>query len=323
HASGEHGEPAEHSASAHAGRPQHLSWDAEYLQIEHHEHLHALTGKRPFLNVPFFLVRVGLYFAAWIFISMRMFGFSTKQDASKDPKLTVRAERFSPVALMATALTFTFAAFDWLMSLNPFWYSTIFGVWIFAGSILVAHAVITLVTLSLRSAGFLGNAVTVEHYHDLGKLSFGFTVFWAYIGFSQFFLIWYASIPEETVFFHQRWGVGPWKTVSMAILIVHFVFPFLLMMSRNIKRRPGILAIGVSVLVVMHLVEMYWIVMPNFVPRVGLEPGDVLQLHWLDLTSLLGIGGVYLALVFRQMTQHKLIPVGDPRLARSLAFENA
>ncbi len=317
HTTGEH-------ASAHAGvRPIRMNWDEEYEHIEHHEHSQVLAHKRPYLNVPFFLIRIGIYFAAWIFISMRLFGLSTKQDGSKDPKLTVTAQRFSPVALMATVLTFTFAAFDWLMSLNPYWFSTIFGVWIFAGSILVAHAVITLVTLSLRSNGFIGNAVTVEHYHDLGKLTFGFTVFWAYIGFSQFFLIWYASIPEETVFFHQRWGDGPWKTVSMIILGVHFVFPFLLMMSRNIKRRPAILAIGVGVLVIMHMVEIYWIVMPNYVPRAGMEPGDALQIHWLDVASLVGIGGVYLAWVFRQMTQHKLIPVGDPRLARSLAFENA
>lgn len=311
--------PSEHGVIQRAR----LTQDEEYEQIEHHEEAHLLHEKRQFLNIPFFYIRVFIYFAAWIFIALRLFGWSTKQDATKDPQLTVKAHSFAPVATIIASLTLTFAAFDWLMALNPFWYSTIFGVWIFAGSILIAHAVITLVTLSLRKSGFLGDSVSVEHYHDLGKLSFGFTVFWAYISFAQFFLTWYASIPEETTFYHHRWGDGPWKTVSLLLLGLHFVFPFLLMLSRNIKRRPQMLVFGVLTLIVMHVVECYWIVMPNYTQTAAQQPGDVLAFHWLDVTSLLGVGGIYLAWVFRQMTQHKLIPVGDPRLPRSLAFENA
>jgi hypothetical protein len=299
-----------------------ISWEEEYQEVEKHEEAHLLHEKRAYLNTPFFLIRVALYFAVWIFIAMRLFGLSTKQDSSKDPSLTVAAQRMTPGATILLALTMTFAAFDWLMSLNPYWYSTIFGVWIFAGAILVVHAIITLVTLSFRANGYIGDAVNVEHYHDLGKLSFGFTVFWGYISFAQFFLTWYASIPEETVFYHHRFD-GPWKVVSLLIIAVHFVFPFFLLLSRNIKRRPGLLSFGVLTLIVMHVVECYWIVMPNYVPTAGMERGEVLQFHWLDITTLIGVGGIYLAWVFRNMTKHKLIPVGDPRLPRSLAFENA
>jgi len=299
------------------------SAEAEQTLIEEHEEAHLVSLKRPYLNTPFFLGRVAFYFLVWTLIALRLFGLSTRQDSTKDPSLTVSAQRMAPLAMIVTALTMTFAGFDWLMSLDPTWYSTIFGVWIFAGAIVCTHALITLITLGLRRSGHLGNAVTVEHFHDLGKLSFGFLVFWAYIGFSQFFLIWYASIPEETTFYHNRWGDGPWKAVSLLILFAHFVFPFLFMLSRNVKRRPGVLAIGVLTVVLMHVVEVYWIVMPNYVPSEGMQRGDVLAVSWVDLACLVGVAGAYFAWVFRQMTRHALIPVGDPRLPRSMAFENA
>ncbi len=152
---------------------------------------------------------------------------------------------------------------------------------------------------------------------------FGFLVFWAYISFAQFFLIWYAAIPEETIFYHQRWGDGPWKTVSLLILFAHFVLPFFVLLSRNVKRNLTGVAVGCVIVVLMHLVEMYWAIMPNYTIRPDQQIGDVLAFHWLDAACLVGVGGIYLAWVFFQMTKHSLIPVGDPRLKRSLAFENA
>lgn len=280
----------------------------------------TLALKLPYLNRPFFLVRAVIYFAIWAWLALRLFRLSTLQDSTRDPKMTVAAQRFAPGATFLFGLSLTFAAFDWLMSLDPMWYSTIFGVWVFAGSVVAIHAVLILVTLAFRRQGLIGEAVNVEHYHDLGKLLFGFTVFWAYISFSQFFLIWYAGIPEETRFYHLRWGEGPWRAVGYGIVFLHFVVPFALLLSRNTKRKLPVLGFAAALLLVMHLVEVYWAVMPNFRPLV--LSTDHLEVHWLDVACLLGVGGVYLALVFWQMTRHPLIPVGDPRLERSLRFEN-
>lgn len=270
--------------------------------------------KRPWLNRNAFLVRAVIYFAIWLFLATRLFGFSTSQDSSKDPKLTLAAQSFAPGGTILFGLSLTFAAFDWLMSLNPGWYSTIFGVTIFAGSVVAIFATLILVTMALRDDGLLKDVLKVEHFHDMGKLLFGFMVFWAYVNFSQFMLIWYASLPEETVYFHLRWDVGPWKNISLAIVFLHFVVPFFTIVSRNAKRRLSILRIGAIILLAMHCVEMYWIVMPNY-------KGGESSFHWMDAACFLGVGGLYLALVFNRMTKHPLIPIGDPRLARSLHHE--
>jgi hypothetical protein len=285
-----------------------------------HARIHAsvLAKKSKYLNQTFFLVRAAFYFLVWIFLATRLFGYSADQDRSRDPKLTLRAQRFSAPGAMLFALTLTFAAFDWIMSLEPTWFSTIFGVYYFATGVVSSLAVIILVTMSLRSSGPLRDVVTVEHYHDLGKLMFGFLVFWAYIGFSQFMLIWYASLPEETTWYHNRWDFAPWSTVSTVIVIGHFVVPFFWLISRNAKRNLGLLQIGAAILLIMHVVDMYWFVMPNYL--LGQEG---FTFHWLDIACLLAVGGIYGAWVFFRMTKFPLIPIGDPRLARSLHFQNA
>lgn len=277
-----------------------------------------LEKKKPYLNQTFFLIRVGIYFVVWVLLAVRLFGYSTAQDKSKDKKLTLSMQRFAPPATFLYGLTLTFAAFDWIMSLEPTWFSTIFGVIIFACGVVSSLAVIILVTLSLRAAGPLKGAVTIEHYHDLGKLMFGFLVFWAYVQFSQFMLIWYAALPEETTFYHNRWDFAPWDKVSQALILFHFIVPFFWIISRNFKRNVGRLRIGAAVLLVMHVVDMYWFVMPNFhLGKAGFS------FHWLDAACLLAVAGIYGAFVFNRMTQHALVPVGDPRLQRSLQFLNA
>jgi hypothetical protein len=277
-----------------------------------------MRKKASYLNKPFFLLRFGFYFAVWILVAMRLFKLSTDQDKSKDPKLTLRAQALAPPATFLFALTLTFAAFDWIMSLEPTWFSTIFGVVIFACGVVSSYAVLILTTLALRSSGPLDGAVTIEHYHDLGKLMFGFLVFWAYVSFSQYMLIWYAALPEETTFFHNRWDFEPWGNVSMAIILFHFVAPFFWTISRNFKRNVGRLRIGALIIIVMHVVDIYWFVMPNF--HLG-KPG--FSFHWLDAACLLAVVGIYGAFVFHRMTQFSLVPVGDPRLQRSLHFQNA
>lgn len=323
-ASDAHGTPNEpHNPAVHGGAAPHANAAAHAGHGpggDPHALIHStiLAKKAAYLNKGFFLVRVAIYFIVWALIAMRLFRLSTEEDKKKDPELTLAAQRFAPPGTFLFGLTLTFAAFDWIMSLEPTWFSTIFGVTYFASGVVSSLAVIILTTLALRNAGPLEGAVTVEHYHDLGKLMFGFLVFWGYVNFSQFMLIWYASLPEETTFFHNRWDYAPWDKVSIAIILFGFVLPFFWTMSRWFKRNTGRLQIGAAILVVMHVVNMYWHVMPNYM--LGKEG---FAFHWMDIACLLAVSGVYGAFVFHRMTQYSLVPIGDPRLERALNFQNA
>ena len=317
---GERGARAGMAAGKHAAAGVHEAGSAENALHESHAKIHdgTMERKSAYLNKTFFYVRAVLYFIIWAFLGVRLLSYSTTQDTTKDPNLTLRAQRFAPPATMLFALSLTFAAFDWIMALEPTWFSTIFGVVYFSCGVVSSYAVIILVTMALRTSGPLEGAVTPEHYHDLGKLMFGFLVFWAYVSFSQFMLIWYAALPEETTFFHNRWDFGPWSKVSLAIIVFGFVAPFFWLISRNFKRNLGRLQVGAAILLVMHVVDMYWFVMPNY----ALGSNDF-SFSWIDAACLLAVGGVYGAFVFFRMTKHSLVPIGDPRLERSLHFQNA
>jgi hypothetical protein len=306
-------------AQAHAGSAAHSEGAAHGASHAEHSPQHALhsetiEAKVAYLNQPFFFLRAVLYFAVWAVLSWFFVSRSTGQDVKRDLDSTKAMQGWAPLATFAFALSLTFAAFDWMMSLEPAWYSTIFGVQYFSITAVSSLATIITVTYALKNAGILGDAVQVEHYHDLGKLLFGFLVFWAYISFSQFMLIWYASIPEETTYYHLRWSPG-WQTFTLALALGHFIFPFLYLISRNIKRRVPLLAFGAGWLLVMHVLECFWLVMPYASETGAFEP------HWMDIASLLAVGGCYLAVVFFRMNQLPLVPVGDPRLARSLRHE--
>jgi hypothetical protein len=200
------------------------------------------------------------------------------------------------------------------MSLDPHWYSTIYGGYFFAGSLVSALALMAVVLVLLKGAGFLGQGVTVEHLHDIGKLTFAFVVFWAYLAFSQFMLIWYANIPEETVFFKERLA-GGWRSVSAALLVGHFALPFFFLMSRHVKRVPALLTLGAAYLLALHFVDVFWLVQPGFQPE---RP----QFGMLELTCVLGVGGTWLGAFLWLLTRARLVPVKDPRLPEALAFEN-
>ena len=275
---------------------------------------HLLQLKQPFLNKNFFLVRAAIYFAIWTLVALWFKRTSVRQDRTGDVPSTLRMIRFSALSLIAFALTVSFAAIDWIMSLDPHWYSTMFGVYYFAGCLVGIFSFMVVVMTRLEKSGAFGGTVTVEHFHDMGKLLFGFTVFWAYIAFSQYFLIWYGNIPEETVFYLHRME-GAWKSVTGILLVGHFAVPFLFMMNRVVKRRAGLLTAGALWLLLMHLIDLYWLIMPT------LHKHDV-HLSLLDLTTLMGIGGLFVAVFGWQLRRHALIPVRDPRLADSLAFEN-
>jgi hypothetical protein len=202
------------------------------------------------------------------------------------------------------AITVTFAAFDWLMSLDAHWYSTIFGVYIFSGGVVGVLAFMTLTVLYLRGRGVLRDQITIEQYHDLGKLLFAFLIFWAYMAFSQYLLIWYANIPEETIWYHHRWE-GSWKNVSLLLVGGHFVVPFFILITRGAKRNLASMAMMSAWLLFMHGVDLYWIVMP------GLHPHGA-QLSWIDLGCLLGVGGTFCRIFWWKFTAGPLVPVGDP-----------
>lgn len=275
---------------------------------------HLLQWKRPFLNTGFFYIRAAVYFTVWSGLALWCYRLSCRQDAARDLALAVRLRKFSAPGLMLLALTQTLAAFDWLMSLDPHWYSTIFGVYVFSGAFMSAFAFLAIVCVLLQQSGLLKDVITVEHYHDIGKMLFAFTVFWAYIGFSQFFLIWYGNIPEETLWFKHRLH-GSWATVSVFLAVGHFGLPFFYLMPRSIKRNSRTLALGALWMLFMHFVDIHWMVMPSLHEE-GLRPA------LLDVTALLAVGGAFLAVFGWLLRRHPLLPIGDPRLAESLHFEN-
>jgi hypothetical protein len=278
-----------------------------------------LAAKAPYLDPTFFWLRSAFYLASWALLGWWFRRASLAQDVSRDPAATRRMQMLAAPALLVYAVTQTFAAFDWVMSLDPHWYSTIFGVYFFAGSVIAVCAVLALAGMALErgaggARGPLAGLVTAEHYHDVGKLLFGFVVFWAYIAFSQFMLIWYGNIPEETLWFAHRWHHG-WKAMSVALVIGHFVLPFFFLLPRATKRRRGLLAAAAVWMLLVHWLDLYWLV----VPAVSVESAAP---HLVDLVAFVGVGGVWLAAFAWLVAGRAAVPVADPRLAESLSFEN-
>lgn len=273
----------------------------------------TIAGKSPYLNEPFFFARVALYFGVWTYLSWRLYTYSIEQDLNPKPDTPYNQRFTSAWGLLVTGITVTFASFDLVMSMEPHWYSTIFGVYIFSGAFLTALCVITVVAASLQRGGMLKDVITVEHYHDLGKYTFGMVVFWAYIAFSQYMLIWYGDIPKETFFYRMRLEEG-WQYHSAALLFGHFIIPFILLLPRFAKRSVSFLAIVSVALIGMHWVEMHWFTMPNLNEQGGF--------HWLDFTTWFGLAGIYAGIFMYRLQRHSLVPQKDPRLGKSLRFEN-
>jgi hypothetical protein len=278
------------------------------------EHDALLRWKEPFLNVPFFLIRAALYFGIWSFITLMYYRGSRGQDATGDHGVSARLRALAGPSIIVLALTQTLASIDWIMSLTPHWYSTMFGVYFFAGSFVGYIALLSVVTVATRRAGLLDSVITTEHLHDIGKFLFAFTAFWAYIAFSQFFLMWYANLPEETTWYKARME-GSWMAVSLFLLVGHFIAPFFYLMGRTVKRNGATLAVGGAWLLLMHFVDLYWQVMPTLHPE-GFRPS------LLDVAAFVTVGGCFVAAVGWLMRRQALVPLRDPRLAESLAFEN-
>jgi hypothetical protein len=278
------------------------------------DHDALLRWKAPYLNTPFFLIRALIFFALWSGISILYYRGSRGQDVTGDPAVSARLRRLAGPAIIILALTQTFASIDWIMSLTPHWYSTMFGVYFFAGSFVGFIALLSVIVVAMRAPGLLETVITAEHLHDIGKFLFAFTAFWAYISFSQFFLMWYGNMPEETIWYKARME-GSWMTVSILLMAGHFGVPFLYLMGRSVKRKGATLAAGGAWLLAMHYVDLYWQVMPTLHPE-GLRPSV------LDVAAFVTVGGCFLAAAALLMRRQALVPIRDPRLAESLAFEN-
>ncbi len=273
-----------------------------------------LQKKSAYLNPVFYTIRVVIYFTIWILLARGLYKTSLAQDGGHQPDHTVKMRKISAPGMVLFALSITFAAFDWLMSLDAHWYSTIFGVYVFGGSLLAILTFLVIFANLLRKTGILAETITIEHYHDLGKFLFAFTIFWGYIGFSQYFLIWYANIPEETIWYLHRWE-GSWKIITMTIVFGHFLIPFLALMPRFTKRNLTVLTFFAVWILIMHWIDIFWLVMPSFHHHGAL-------FSWMDLSATLGIGGLYLWYFLQKYYEHPLVPVGDPRLDVSIHMKN-
>jgi hypothetical protein len=287
--------------------------DAKYVEGDIlYEH------KRGFLNAPFFYIRSALYFLIWVGLAAYLWGKSTTQDQTGDKWLTADARKVSSFGLLLFAFTTAFAGFDWVMTLDYHWFSTMFGVYFFAGNMVACLTLVTFVLITLRAFGRLHVAFTDEHLHDLSKLIFAFTVFWAYISFSQYFLIWYANIPEETAWMMRR-KEGPWEWLSWALPIGHFIVPFLFMIHRPIRRNRAAVALACIWLFSMHLLDSYWAIRPEVK---GVEVGTLAGPAWVDPIGVLGPVLVIIGLLIGRIASGPLMPLKDPRLGEGLGHKN-
>ena len=276
--------------------------------------------KHAFLNKWFFTARIVAYFLIWGGMAWFFLSNSLKQDETGDKNLTSRMQAYSAPFMILFAVTLVFASFDLEMSLSALWFSTMFPVYFFTGAALSSLCVIMLTGLWLQRTGRITDEITIEHYHDLGKLLLGFIIFWGYIAFSQFMLIWYANMPEETFWYDLRINQPGWMTLSLILLIGHLFIPFFLLMGRGLRRNRQLLAISAVFILIMHWVDHYWLIMPQMNPAANeytLSGVGIL----IDLTCTFGVIALYIALFCLIARNRPLVPLKDPRLGEALNHE--
>jgi hypothetical protein len=276
-----------------------------------------LANKVGYLNTKFFSIRFVFYFGFWTWLGYFFLNRSLAQDKETKEvaaKTVVTMRRVAGPSLIVYALVVTFSSIDLIMTLEPQWFSTMFGVYYFASCVLAINSSLALALMWLQSQGRLASSVTVHHFHDLGKMVFAFTIFWAYIGFSQFMLQWYANIPEETLWWKERFA-GSWGNYSWVLLFGHFVIPFFGLLSRWVKRNRKALAFWCIWQLVMIYLDMYWLVMPTL-------GGDEVPFKLIDLTCWIGVLALFIAGIAYRAKNLDLLAKNDPRLPDSLAFEN-
>jgi len=286
--------------------PERLAPEARTLAARRHA----------WLNVPFFVARAVVYVAAWTGWEEWLRAVSLRQDGAITAAEVAgtRAERrLSAVGLVVVGLTLTFAAFDWLMTLDPLWYSAIYGLYVFAGGFLAALGLVAIVAhAAARPDSRLDGVVTAEHFGALGKLLLTFVIFWGYIAFSQFLIIWIGDIPADASWYVTR-ASGSWGTLAIVVAAGQFALPFVLLLSRGIKRRPAALAAIGLWLVIVHVLDVYWLILPAIHP-------DGIRASWLDVAACLMVGGFATAVAVARSRGHALVPLGDPYLEPSVQY---
>ena len=269
-----------------------------------------LQHKSGYLNFWFFLIRLIVFSGIWIFFSQKLTRFSLKQDQTGEAEISRKSLSYSVAFLILFALSFSFFSFDVLMSLEPHWFSTIFGVYAFAGLFQSFIAGLILIIIYLRRAGVLDKKIVNEnHLHDLGKFLLGLTIFWAYIAFSQYMLVWYANLPEEAIYYLLR-SKPPWMWLSLGLVFFKFIVPFLFLLPRWVKRDEGALIMVSLLILIAQYADIYWMVYPQFYP-------DHIPFGLIEIGLLLGFVGLFSLSVFHFLSRHPLVPVQDPRQKES------
>ena len=270
-----------------------------------------LHRKAAYLNTPFFVARTVVAFAVWILMAYFLNRWSLAQDARADRELDRRLQLLSGGGLVVYALTTTWTSVDWVMSLEPRWYSTMYGVLYMVGQALAALALAILAVLAVSGFEPLRDFLGGRHRHDLGKMLFAFVMLWAYVSFSQYLIIWSGNLPEEIRWYLARFR-GGWGWIGAAVLVLHFVVPFLLLLSRQANRDPRTLALAAGLLLFMRFVDVAWLLLPAFFP-------GAFRLTWMDLAAPLGLGGLWIAYYARNLAARPLLPVHDPGFEEALA----
>jgi hypothetical protein len=275
----------------------------------------AVEHKRLYLNVPFFLARAVFYFVVWFLLALFLNRWSRESDAGMDLRRARRLRSVSGGGLLLMGLTITFMSVDWAMSLDPRWYSSIYGMLFMIGQALSALAFCIVVVAYLQTDRAVATVAGPDTVQDLGKLMLAFIMVWAYFSFSQFLIIWSGNLPEEIPWYLRRFTTG-WRFVGLFLVVFHFALPFLLLLSRGLKRRArGLAWVALSVLGA-RVVDLFWLIRPEF-PHRGLD------VHWLDVTLAIGIGGVWLGAFAWQLKTRPLLPVGEPEVREILAEAGA
>ena len=277
----------------------------------HTEHLDAiLEGKKAYLNLPFFYIRFLIYFTVWIVLVYFLRKTSFQMDTHSDIKYFKRHRTLSAIFIVFFAISSSTSSWDWLMSIDAHWFSTLYGWYIFSGLLVSTIAVSILLVIFLKSQGYLKH-VNKEHMHDLGKYLFAFSILWAYLWFSQYLLIWYSNIPEETVYYVQR--LKEYNTLFFVNLVLNFVIPFFVLMTRNSKRMNLILGLTSAIIFVGHWVDYYLVIMPGLA-------GKPVAIGLFELGLTLGYVGLFLMVVFYYLSKADLVPSKHPFFKESLDY---
>ena len=288
-----------------------------YLWVDPHPELgydmaRLLEHKRPWLNPTFFIIRVGVYFAIWTALSEILRRWSLRQDETRAIALTANSWKLGAGGMPLHALAVSFAGVDWIMSLHPTWGSTMFGLYVISGNVVGACALWIVVTYLASRAGLLGGRLTPSHLHSQGKFLLAFTCFWAYVAFSQFMLVWIANLPEEAPWYLAR-AHGGWLPVALILLVGHFALPFAILLSREVKKKPRAIAAIAIWILVMHAVDVYWLILPHLDDQ---KPSP----RWTELAAFIGIGGIAIAFGLWRARGKNVVPVGDPYLEESSRY---